>query len=133
MIHYLDSSIDAHNNRLQRTRESALSSSINGLSAPLTRPAVKLHLGDVTKKAVEIPKPKYPRMAKTARIAGKVKAEVVIDVDTGKVVWARVLNGHPLLRESILHAACEARFAPSPINSPPIRVSGFITYKFGNP
>ncbi|MBA2339889.1 MAG: energy transducer TonB [Pyrinomonadaceae bacterium] len=95
------------------------------------RPEVKLRLGDVTRKALELPQPKYPQRAKAARISGKVKAEIVIDVHSGKVVWARVLSGHPLLQEAVSNVVCQARFAPTSINSPPVRVSGFIIYKFG--
>ena len=91
------------------------------------RPDTKLHLGDVTKKAVELLQPEYWRWAKGARICGKSQAEVVIDINSGKVVWARLLNGHPLLRVAVAHVVCQARFAPT--NDVNGRVSGIITYK----
>ena len=92
-----------------------------------------MSLGDVTKKARVLPKPKYPREAKNARISGIVRAEVVIDIHSGEVVWAKIDNGHPLLREAVKDVVCRAQFYPTFINSPPIRVGGIITYRFGRP
>lgn len=91
-------------------------------------PDTKLSVGDVTKKARILPKPKYP---KAAKISGEVQAEVVIDAITGKIVWANIGNGHPLLREAVKNVVCQAEFYPTFINSPPIRANGIITYKFG--
>lgn len=42
------------------------------------RPEVKLHLGDVTKKALKLPQPDYSQKSKAARISGQVRVEVVI-------------------------------------------------------
>ena len=97
------------------------------------RPELKMSLGDVTKKARVLPKPKYPREAKIAKISGIVRAEVVIDIHLGDVVWAKIDNGHPLLREAVKEVVCRAQFYPTLINSPPIRVGGIITYRFGRP
>jgi outer membrane biosynthesis protein TonB len=95
-----------------------------------SRPEIKLSVGDVTKKAKELPKPKLPSEAKAAGVFGKVVAEVAIDIHSGKVVWARIVSGHPLLREAVKAVVCQARFYPSLINSAPIKVSGKITYSF---
>lgn len=59
------------------------------------RPKVKLSLGDVTKKARVLPKPNYTREARGAGSSGVVPAEVVIDMHSGKVIWARVAGGRP--------------------------------------
>ena len=93
------------------------------------RPDTKMHLGDVTKKALELPQPEYWRWARGARVSGAAQAEVVIDINSGKVVWARLLNGHPLLQVAVSHVVCRARFAPT--NDVNGRVSGIITYKAG--
>jgi hypothetical protein len=94
------------------------------------RPTVKFHLGDVTKKAIELPQPEYWRWAKGSRISGKAQAEVVIDINSGRVVWARLLNGHSLLQVAVNHVVCRARFAP--INDVNVRASGIITYWAGH-
>jgi hypothetical protein len=91
------------------------------------RPSTKFSLGDVTKKAVKLPQPDYWRFAKTARICGRSQAEVVIDLNSGGVVWARLLNGNPLLQVAVADVVCQARFAP--INDVNVRALGVITYK----
>jgi TonB family protein len=93
------------------------------------RPNIKIRLGDVTKKALELPPPVYPRTARSARISGVVKSEVVININTGEVVWARTLNGHDLLQDAVRGAVCRARFVP--LNDADGYVSGIITYRFG--
>jgi TonB family protein len=95
------------------------------------RPEAKLSVGDVTKKARVLPRPAYPRQARTARISGVVRAEVVIDMHSGKVVWAKIGDGHPLLREAVKKVVCWAQFYPIIVNGPPMRVGGIITYRFG--
>jgi hypothetical protein len=91
------------------------------------RPDTNLRLGDVTEKTVELPQPESWRGAKSARVCGRSQAEVVIDINSGKVVWARLLNGHPLLRVAVGQVVCRARFTPT--NDVNGRVSGIITYK----
>ena len=96
-----------------------------------SQPEVKLSVGDVTKKARLLPKPKYPREAKAAKISDIVRAEVVIDILSGKVIWAKIDNGHPLLREAVKQVVCQAQFYPALIDGPPMRASGIITYRLG--
>jgi hypothetical protein len=91
------------------------------------RPETKLDLGDVTKKAVELPRPDSSRWSRGSRITGIAQAEVVIDINSGKVVWARLLNGHPLLRLSVGDVVCRARFSPTyDVDG---RARGVITYR----
>ena len=116
-----------------KSEDAAISFKCPSGASDQVRPEVKMSLGDVTKKARVLPKPKYPREAKNARISGIVRAEVVIDIHSGEVVWAKIDNGHPLLREAVKDVVCRAQFYPTFINSPPIRVGGIITYRFGRP
>ena len=116
-----------------KSEDAAISFKCPNGESEQARPEVKLSLGDVTKKARVLPKPKYPREAKDAKISGIVRAEVVIDIHSGEVVWAKIDNGHPLLREAVKEVVCRAQFHPTFINSPPIRIAGIITYRFGSP
>jgi TonB family protein len=92
------------------------------------RPSAKINLGDVTNKALYLPRPKYPTLAKTSGIYGPVKTEVVIDINSGQVVWAFVVSGHPLLKSAVSDVVCRARFAPT--NDADGLASGSITYRF---
>jgi hypothetical protein len=91
------------------------------------RPETKLNLGEVTEKALELPQPEYRRWSRGSRISGIAQAEVVIDINTGRVVWARLLNGHSLLQLTVGDVVCRARFAPT--NDVNGRVGGIITYR----
>lgn len=93
-----------------------------------SRPTVKMDLGNVTKKALNLPQPKYPQIAKRSRIYGPVTAQVVIDINSGRVVWAFVVSGHPLLKSAVSDVVCKARFAPT--NDADGFVNGSITYRF---
>ena len=80
-------------------------------------------------KAISLPKPAYPEEAKAQRIFGVVRINVVID-EKGKVIWARAVEGHPLLQGAALKAACQARYSPERISGRAIKVSTVISYNF---
>lgn len=79
--------------------------------------------------ALELPKPPYSEMARRVRAAGTVQVQVLID-ETGKVVTAHAVSGHPLLVPDAIRAAYRARFAPTKIGDQPVKVSGVINYNF---
>ena len=91
------------------------------------RPDTRFDLGDVTKKAIELPRPDSSRRSRGSRVSGIAQAEVVIDINSGKVVWARLMNGPPLLQVSVSEVVCRARFAPT--NDVDGRARGIITYR----
>ena len=79
--------------------------------------------------AMVLPKPSYPSIAKQIRASGLVSVQVLID-ETGRVVSAQALKGHPFLIPSAVKAAYQARFSPSMIGGTPVKVSGIINYNF---
>jgi TonB family protein len=85
--------------------------------------------GVLNGKALMLPKPVYPQQAKTARASGVVTVEVVID-EAGKVISAKAVEGHTLLRQAAVQAAQEARFSPTLLSGQPVKVSGQINYNF---
>lgn len=85
--------------------------------------------GVLNSKATSLPKPPYPPIAKAAKASGTVVVQVVVD-ETGKVITARAVSGHPLLRASAEQAARQATFAPTVVSGKPVKVSGTITYDF---
>jgi TonB family protein len=85
--------------------------------------------GVLNGKAISLPKPAYPAIAKQAHASGTVVVQVVVD-EQGNVVSARAVSGHPLLRGVSAAAAREAKFAPTKLAGKPVRVSGVITYNF---
>ena len=80
-------------------------------------------------RAVSLPKPAYPAIAKAARAGGTVGVQIIID-EEGKVISARTVSGHPLLFATALKAACAARFSPTLLEGKPVKVTGVINYNF---
>jgi periplasmic protein TonB len=80
-------------------------------------------------KAISLPKPIYPQMARQIRVQGIVTVQVLID-ESGRVVSAKAVSGHPLLVPEAQKAAMQARFSPTTINEQAVKVSGVITYNF---
>jgi protein TonB len=80
-------------------------------------------------KAISLPKPVYPAIARSAHASGTVIVQVTID-ETGKVMSARAVSGHPLLQATSVQAAYQARFSPTRLSGQPVKVTGTISYNF---
>jgi periplasmic protein TonB len=80
-------------------------------------------------QALALPRPNYPPIAKQTRTQGTVTVQVLID-ETGKVISAKAVSGHPFLIPEAQRAAMQARFSPTIIGEQPVKVSGVITYNF---
>ena len=93
------------------------------------KPPKVISKGPITGLAILLPKPAYSEIAKRARIQGQVSVQVLID-ETGRVVSAKAVSGHPLLTVDAQRAALQARFSPTKLGDQPVRVSGVITYNF---
>jgi len=85
--------------------------------------------GVLNGKAVSLPRPAYPPEARGMRADGLVLIEVTID-ETGRVVDAKSLCGHPILAKASLAAALGARFTPTRLSGIPVKVKGVIIYNF---
>ena len=80
-------------------------------------------------EALSLPKPKYPPLAIQIHLEGVVNVQVLID-ETGRVVSAKAMNGHPMLVTEAVRAANQARFSPTILGDQPVKVSGVISYNF---
>ncbi|HWS90633.1 MAG TPA: TonB family protein [Pyrinomonadaceae bacterium] len=100
-------------------------------AAPPARsgPLKPVSAGVLNGKAISLPMPVYPAIARNARAFGLVEVEVVIDIN-GKVISAKATSGPAFLRQSAEMAARQARFSPTLLSGQPVRVSGVITYNF---
>jgi TonB family protein len=98
--------------------------------APTPKPMLKPVSGGVLNGiALSLPAPLYPENARRLRTAGIVTVDVVVD-ETGKVISAVATSGPSLLRDVAVQAALRARFSPTKLSGQPVKVSGFINYKF---
>lgn len=75
-------------------------------------------------------KPYYPPRAKRLNISNQVKVETIVD-EKGKVIYAKVIKGHPLLRESARRAAYLSTYTPKKsCDNKSIKFRWTITYNF---
>jgi len=80
-------------------------------------------------KAIKKVQPPYPPIAKAARASGPVQVQVTIS-ETGEVIEATVISGHPLLRDAALQAARQWLFQPTELSAVPVKVQGILTFNF---
>ncbi|HWT00586.1 MAG TPA: energy transducer TonB [Pyrinomonadaceae bacterium] len=99
---------------------------------PPPRPDRPISGGVLNGKAISLPRPTYPAIARAARASGTVTVQVTID-ESGKVISARAVGGHPLLQQSAVQAAYGARFSPTQLSGQPVKVTGVLTYNFVAP
>jgi len=88
--------------------------------------------GVLNGKALSLPSPEYPPVAKQAKASGAVAVKVLVD-ESGSVVTAQAVSGHQLLQAAAVAAARQARFSPTLLMGEPVKVSGVIVYNFGEP
>lgn len=89
-----------------------------------------VNVGNMTGRAVSLPKPAYPPIAKQVRANGEVKVQVTVD-EEGNVLSASAVSGHPLLRRPAEAAARQAKFA-SQIGGANSKATGVVVYNFQN-
>ncbi len=94
-----------------------------------TPPRAPISGGVLNGKAISLPKPAYPAIARQAHASGTVVVQVTID-ENGNVISAAAVSGHPLLRGVAVQAARGARFSPTKLSGQPVKVTGVITYNF---
>jgi TonB family protein len=85
--------------------------------------------GVLNGKTTIMPMPPYPEIAKAARASGAVSVEVMVD-ETGHVIAAHAVSGHPLLQSAAVTAARQATFSPTRLNGEPVKVAGVLIYNF---
>jgi TonB family protein len=74
--------------------------------------------------------PYYQRQAKQLNISGQVKVETIVD-ENGKVIYAKIIQGHPLLSEAARKAAYLSTYMPKKsCDNKPLKFRWTITYNF---
>lgn len=85
--------------------------------------------GVLNGKAVSLPTPAYPEIARAARASGAVTVQIAVD-EHGSVVLAKAVSGHPLLQGAAVTAARQAKFSPTYLQGQPVIVTGQLVYNF---
>jgi len=96
--------------------------------SPTNRP---VNAGVLNGRAVNLPKPAYPPIARQVRASGQVAVQVLVD-EGGNVLSARATSGHPMLRAPAEAAARQSRFNPIKVGDRNVQATGFLLYNFIN-
>jgi protein TonB len=73
--------------------------------------------------------PRYPEVAKAARVQGLVILEAIINTE-GQVEDVKVLRGHKLLEQAAIEAIYQWKFRPGRLNGKPVKVVFTLTVNF---
>ena len=76
--------------------------------------------------------PVYPAIARQINASGDVQVAISID-ETGRVVEAKAISGHPVLRSAAEDAARKWVFKPTLLDGSPVRQQGVLTFVFALP
>jgi TonB family protein len=87
------------------------------------------HVPILQGKAISLPKPSYPAAARAAHASGSVLVLILLD-ESGRVIRAKSLCGHPLLIEAAEAAARQARFSPVKVSGKEVKISTLVNYNF---
>ncbi|MBC7909510.1 MAG: tetratricopeptide repeat protein [Pyrinomonadaceae bacterium] len=88
-----------------------------------------LNVGSLLEKATQKVSPTYPAFAKSARLTGVVRVELVVD-EKGSVTSAQSSSGPDILRQAAIDAARRWRFRPTVSDGKPVRITGFLNFNF---
>ena len=74
-------------------------------------------------------KPVYPASARSMNAFGKVEVRIIIS-ETGRVIEATAISGHPALLNAVLEAARKWVYKPTILNGIPVKVESVLTFIF---
>ena len=94
-------------------------------------PAVErpLAVGSLVSRATLRQLPVYPPDAVKAGVSGAVRIYLQLD-ESGAIAKVLEIGGPAQLHAAALEAARAWRFAPTIVNGKPVRVIGYLTFKF---
>jgi protein TonB len=98
---------------------------------PIVKPPTTQRLPSTVliSKALSLPQPPYPPLAKQIHAQGSVNVQILVD-EQGRVISAQAVSGNPMLLLAAKEAAQRARFSPTVLNGQAVKVQGVITYNF---
>jgi len=90
---------------------------------------IRVGSGVMRMKRLESPPPKYPPLARQAKVTGTVKLSVLLGAD-GAVQRLEVVDGHPLLIPAALDAVKDWKYEPTLLNGEPVEVRTEVDINF---
>jgi len=99
---------------------------------PAPAPAPRVSKGVTTGEVVTKVQPTYPSIAKQINAAGEVQVAILIN-ENGRVIEAKAIKGHPVLRAAAEDAARKWVFRPTLLDGKPVKQPGTLTFVFTAP
>lgn len=100
------------------------------VAKPVAKKPVPQTKGVVNGFAIDLPKPGYPAIAKPLNLQTVVVNVQVLINESGDVVSAKAVDGHPFFRQPAERSALQAKFKPTYLGDQAVKVNGIIVYKF---
>lgn len=97
--------------------------------APARPERVRISQGVTQGRLLLKVEPKYPRIARGARIQGQVVLSAIIS-KTGEIEDLALVSGHPMLVPAVIEAVKQWRYRPYLLNGGPVEVETTITVTF---
>src|SRR5258707_4358154 len=92
-------------------------------------PKTKVYVGILNGAATKLATPKYPDAARADKASGTINVKVVVD-ETGSVIWAHAIEGHPALKEAAEKASPQTKVRPPNVEGKIEKISGFLIFRF---
>jgi TonB family protein len=99
---------------------------------PAPAPAPRVSKGVIQGDAITKAQPVYPSIAKQINASGEVQVSIVIG-ENGRVIEAKAIKGHPVLRAAAEDAARKWVFRPTLLDGRPVKQPGTLTFLFTPP
>jgi len=99
------------------------------LSAPVATKPIRISQGVTRGLLLAKIEPKYPLLAKQARIQGEVVLSAIISKE-GAIENLTLVSGHPMLVPEAIQAVSQWRYRPYLLNGQPVEVESTITVTF---
>jgi TonB family protein len=96
---------------------------------PIEPKQITVSGGVLQGSAIRKVQPPYPPIAKAAKASGAVQVQILVN-ETGEVIEANAISGHPLLRDAALQAARQWQFKPTELSGRAVKVQGILTFNF---
>jgi periplasmic protein TonB len=113
-----------------RTSGEKPAEAVQAPASPATSAAAPMKsVGSLVDIATKKVPPVYPQMAKTMRVGGVVRIDLVVD-EQGSVVSANAVQGPDMLKRAAMDAVKQWKFKPLVVDGQPTKASGFVNFNF---
>jgi len=102
---------------------------LNGSNTETAKETTPLKVGSLVEYATKKTNPVYPVSAKTLRMSGVVKVELVID-ETGQVAEVGNTSGPAMLQRAATDAVKKWKFKPFVRDGESVKAAGFVSFNF---